>query len=991
MGKLTSYINLLYKNLEKQKELLSQNNDEYKAVEINYEIMSLEEEITNATKTLESLFKSEEIVLFAKEVMPEEEYDKAVIKFNERSEYVKKRYINDLDGLISSRKTSIEQLKHQSPNYEQEGDPKHEYYLSLLKDIETYTANKANPKPPVLSFINLIDQKYFELIIKKIGEKAEKLENADKIAEELEAFLPVDKSDKNVQYPVKETLKKIVLDINTSKEVKNIIFENEKVINELTAIDSNASTNKMYGQKISKIEPIVEREGKKIFLEAVKEYKLEDITDFSDHAFSKIKTKEQLDRVYNDDLKFEYSENTKQLFTELLKEMEYRNMVPKDVKAKEDGNKYYGFAKYAMARDKFVNVTNAKEFDNNEFINAWNNLDKETKNIESMYKLIDKKLGTSYESMPTNVDTFRTSYIPRRFKVNAAHNAQLNGLFITLTLIKSHNMTIEEFMENPAETLKKAVKQDTDKLIADKMFKDKTKAEVLFTLADPMYKANSIDIYGYIRAVEFLNGIETDPDLKRKNSMIVMGLLNGFARSKAAIESSQSIVTYGNIRENIRNVFLAEKDEETGEISYNDCYSASVGRIGRDPIEYEEFVGELHDPKTGFLQKDKPTSLDKVAGMFLFEEKFYEMMTIIKQYKNCIKNPNNAGKMQNQDVSIQKLVAAAQELTAQYILTHDFKEMNQLFDNPIRPEFVKEMTDFIKDPTLQTALNGVDVANMGNESLAKMIKNKNSVFAKKEKNINKYIKNVIKVEDDEYLKEVNAINKAIDKLDKEAERIEKQFGKAGKGLINDQIEEIGMKQRELTNQLLAAQDRRIEALRLDYEKGRIPKYFYEKRVEQLATGNIKDLGKLPQLFKVDDPDYKNFNTYMNKVVSKMTEKEREGKTEDDFKKNYNEIMYKARVEKSTYLADRAFAEIGIRAAKSLNSANEFTVKTQKLELNEEVYKQEFENYKENNKNRIISIEVPEASDKLLVPNAENVEKVEENAKEKTNEINELIS
>ena len=220
--------------------------------------------------------------------------------------------------------------------------------------------------------------------------------------------------------------------------------------------------------------------------------------------------------------------------------------------------------------------------------------------------------------------------------------------------------------------------------------------------------------------------------------------------------------------------------------------------------------------------------------------------------------------------------------------------------------------------------------------------------------------------------------------------IEKQFGKAGKGLTNDQIEEIGMKQRELTNQLLAAQDRRIEALRLDYEKGRIPKYFYEKRIEQLATGNIKDLGKLPPLFKVDDPDYKNFNTYMRKVVSKMTAEEREGKTEEDFRKDYNEIKYNARIEKSTYLADRALAEKGIRAARSLNSENEFTVKTTKLELNEEAYKNEFENYKENNKDRIISIEVPEAADELLVPGAENLNKSEEIVNEKKPEIDELI-
>ena len=184
--------------------------------------------------------------------------------------------------------------------------------------------------------------------------------------------------------------KKITLGFNTSYEVRQIIFNNEEEINELTAIDSNASTNKMYSNKISKIEPLVERKGKQIFLEAVKEYKLEDITNFSDHAFSSAESKEQLERVYSDDLKFEYSENTKNLFTELLKEMEYRNMVPEDAKVKEDGSKYYAFAKYAMARNKFVDVTNAQEFSNDEFKDAWNNLDKETKNIEAMYKLIDK-------------------------------------------------------------------------------------------------------------------------------------------------------------------------------------------------------------------------------------------------------------------------------------------------------------------------------------------------------------------------------------------------------------------------------------------------------------------------------------------------------------------------------------------------------------------------------------------------------------------------
>lgn len=963
MGKLTDYINRLYKDLERQKDLLNQNDDEFERVDIEYEIMSLEEEITNASNTLEKFFKGEDILTFANEIMTEEEYNKAVTTYKNRIETMRNAYIKDQEGIVKSREISIKQLKYRAPNYEDENDPQHKYYLELLNDIAEANENIANPKPKPVSFVALLDQKYLEAMIKKIVEKAEELDNIDKVADELESFLPKDKSNKDVKFPVKDSLGKIAFGINTSSEVKNIILENENLINELTAEDSNASTNKMYNSKVAKIEPLVEDKVKKIFVEAVKEYKLEDITDFSDHAFSKIETKEQLDRVYNDDLKFEYSLNTKRLFTELLKEMEYRNMIPEDAKAKEDKVKCYGFTNFAKARTKFIEVINAQEFNNDEFMEAWNNLNKETNNIEAMYKAIDKKLGTSYESMPTNVDTYRTNFIPRRFKQNVAHNAQLGGLYITLSFIKSHNLTIEEFMEDPAGALKKAIKEDSEKLIVDKAMKDKTKAEVIFTLSDPMYQAG-IDVYGYIRAVDFLNGIESDPALKRKNSMITMGLLNGFGRYKRAIEAGQRLFNYGNVNETIKNVFLAEKNEETGEIPYNECFSEQVGRTGKDPVEFEEFVDKLEDPNTGFLRKDKPTSLDKVADMFLFEEKFYEMMITIKQYKNCVKNPENAGKLQN--ITIKNLVTAAQELTAQYLLTHDVKEMNKMYDNVIGPEFLKEMTDFIKNPRLQTALNGVDVADMGNPTLEKMIKDKDSLFAKKEKRIRKFIKEEMKVKDDAYLREVKEINQTIDELDKQADAISKEMGKAGKGLTNDRIEAIAMRQRELMNQLLVAQDKRIEELRKDYENGKIPKYFYEKRVEQLATGNIKDLANIPPLFKVDDPAYKNFNTYMRQVVSKMTAEEREGKTEEDFRSDYKEVMYNARIEKSTYLADRVLAEKGIRAAKSLDSANEFTVPTAKLDLNESVYKEEFVEYKDHNNDKIVNIEVPEAIDDVLL-------------------------
>ena len=138
-------------------------------------------------------------------------------------------------------------------------------------------------------------------------------------------------------------------------------------------------------------------------------------------------------------------------------------------------------------------------------------------------------------------------------------------------------------------------------------------------------------------------------------------------------------------------------------------------------------------------------------------------------------------------------------------------------------------------------LNGVEVSDMGNPQLETILKNKNSLFARKEKSIAKYVKENVRRQDEAYLRKVKEITNAMDALDKQVDAISKKMGKNAKGQTNEEIEAIGMTQRELMNRLLAAQDERIEELRKDYEKGKITKYFFEKRAEQLSSGNIKDL------------------------------------------------------------------------------------------------------------------------------------------------------
>jgi hypothetical protein len=114
--------------------------------------------------------------------------------------------------------------------------------------------------------------------------------------------------------------------------------------------------------------------------------------------------------------------------------MKNKNFVLEESSIEEGGAKVYGFTKFAIAREKLIATLKAKEFNGIEFEAAFNELSQEVKNIEDMYKLLATKVGSNYDIMPTNVENSRNRFIPRRFKKNITHNAQINSLYLTFII-----------------------------------------------------------------------------------------------------------------------------------------------------------------------------------------------------------------------------------------------------------------------------------------------------------------------------------------------------------------------------------------------------------------------------------------------------------------------------------------------------------------------------------------------------------------------------
>jgi hypothetical protein len=150
----------------------------------------------------------------------------------------------------------------------------------------------------------------------------------------------------------------------------------------------------------------------------------------------------------------------------------------------------------------------------------------------------------------------------------------------------------------------------------------------------------------------------------------------------------------------------------------------------------------------------------------------------------------------------------------------------------------------------------------------------------------------------------------------------------------------------------------IEELKLEYENGKIPRYYYEKRVEQVKS--LQNLDQIPPLFKVDEPKYKNFKSYKKSLSAE----EKTGKTDEELKEEYQEIFNQLKSDKMVYLAYHVLASHGIKAVKPLDSKYETTIQIQLLQINEDTYKRanELVATEEELKHMII---VPEADDQNI--------------------------
>lgn len=978
MGRIQTYITDLLNEIEKKERAIASEQNEYEKIQKNYELLGLREKLQNAADVLSEVFKDRNIDEVVKDVLGEEEAQNTLNALQERNDNLKQRYVSNYQGVITGAQIRKEQLILQNPTIENEDHPQHSKLVAIDREIANAQDKLDNPTYKQDSIFSVVKkEKYNDFILAFADHYDNKIivNNSFEYTARIEEFVPVDENEKVLTYPVKDKLTKIAFHINTSAELKQYILDNCDIIDNLTAIDSRESVNKLFNDFAKPVGSKVDANNKKVLIDAAKEKNLDHILNERDGGFDNVNTQEDEQKIYNDDFELKFSNETNLKFCYMIREMENRDIVPLDAKNVEEDNKFYGFRKLMQARNRVVkmveesSIDTENRFSEEEFKEAVEDLKLQAKNIREMYEIINEEIGTNYSAMPTNVDNYRNTVIPREFKKNLAHNSQFNSLYITKAFLQSHNIDIDDFMKNPAKMLKEAFEKDTKDLDMDSVLKDKHKGEALFDLSvgkQDIFK--SVDVYGYVRVVEFVNSMETNPENIKNNNLVVAGMLNKFGKRKASVDLSSNYFAEANKKETIQNIFLAEKDDD-GKIPYIDCHSANVvSNIPNNKVP-EEFAKSIQSRKTGFNMTDVPTSLDKVADYYGFEEKFYDMMAIIKKFDNVRRNPKNADKVkESKNLTVADLVGAAQELCVKYILTHDIDAMNKAAiagesDPVVSKEFMKAMINLIENPSKETSLNGIELEGLGNKDLAKLIKNRSSLMSKKANTLKKDAQ----TKEKGFIDIFKDINKKMDDLDKQVDKIAK---KIGKGETNAEIEEIGMRHRRLLNQLMEAQNTRIDELRQEYENGKITKYYYEKRIEQ-----IKDLRPLEEaaMFETDESYMKDFKAYKKYRLEKDPTLLQGEDAEEDLKREFEDKKERANQEKDRFLADRVCADHGIYAKKAFNSENKFAVKSELIQINENDYRQYFDELVQTNdyfKN--LRLQEEAKNEELLINNEEVV-------------------
>lgn len=893
---MRNYFKNLTNNINELNDRIATEQSPVAKAQLKIELKKLEEVKTNFKNIFYDNFSNDRILdLFSDDFKTKFLENKSKADERNNSLLERNKKVNQQDAINNENR--IQEILNKNPLAESEENkdtPDYKRIKECRKLLARALDNLENPKLKFSRATDYMLDEEFELFFERIITAAEKdyslgKRGVDELAEQVKKYVPKIDSPENEVFEIKDRLFQLRAKSRIHGEGDDIIIKKFERVQELTSIIKNSSER--HAELVRPIESAGYQREKEIFEEAVNDLGLTEIADIGSSGFKYAKTNEEYKQI-EDLIQPLETDNNAVAIQSLLQLMDSLGMVSNDAASGESQWKAYGFTNFLKAKYDFLNEINKPddEVSNEEFIEKFNKLDKEAKKIDLVFDKIKELLGDDVETMPTNVDSVRNSDVPLKYSNQLALQAKFNELYITLSFIKEHGLTIDEFVHEPIKYIREEIEKEYEQKRIDKVLAGKTKIEAIYELTLQTDKKVEVDTYAYSRSYELFMTHEKNYDKKKENVInnAAIFLVNGGI--KRSVERINDYFGNANVEATLQNILLG------GE---NFSYEAAI--ISKDNTQ--------QNLRTTVVEKETETLLERISKEENFEEIFEDSLGIIKKYNNNVKHGTP------RKISTLQMLKALQELTVKFMMTHNLDEKTLSGDRLYSKDFIKRMKTLVIDYTKIDTLNGVTVEldREHNQTITKLMKKSEGLKKKELKTITKNLNR----EEKQFIKETSKLNKQIASLEKKVNKLKAKYERNNNENILQQInnfnEEITNKKNTLENK----KNTRLNDLRTKYEDGVISKYYLEKRTEQIEKTN--DYSTKPEMFLCDEKNYKTFKNYYKNVLHLTRDQIRDEDFMRQQRMDYINLIEPSKAAKNSYYANKVLETKSMHSVKVLDA------------------------------------------------------------------------
>ncbi|MCR5113317.1 MAG: hypothetical protein K6A63_05205 [Acholeplasmatales bacterium] len=473
--------------------------------------------------------------------------------------------------------------------------------------------------------------------------------------------------------------------------------------------------------------------------------------------------------------------------------------------------------------------------------------------------------------MNNNVEVTRSDFIAPKYRKNILGASHANGLFHVYSFLKRGNVSVDEFLKDPGNALDKAydnIHHVKDlAIIGNETFDQEMDKLVNIHYESKTLDDRSADLVTASRAFEFLSVIDGE------NTPQNTAAHKNFYDQLTTYSSHQgnNIAFKTNALQSYENILIAD-ELKPHQVLADDFINPLTRTVMHKPyFDLNEYVNSHQMKPSVIMDRYK-----KIVASMIRKNVYNEAKSSAKHTKDFV------GK------SIIDVTKSLQNATLKYIQKYGI-DPDKVTD-PNEKLMIKSITDpdqFVRD----MGYYDYDFDLRPNKDLVEKInRHKESNIKKSAKNLeNELIALEKRIMDAERAYDIET-QKIQGKLDKMYDKYSKEGFEGQDSFENAMVEYRNYRMNHLNE------------LKIEYEKGNIPRSFYLNRIEQVNAGaplgdELKFYGNKPSLTE------KQFIDEQLEMNDERPENERI--TKDQAKKMYKDMKKEFKEEKNTMLMNLA--------------------------------------------------------------------------------------